>query len=270
MFEVGVMLQGAPMHPGRTIRAHLRMLAAAGGIPYRRVDEVLELVGLAESACRRPRNLSRRIRLRFGLAAALMGEPRALILDAPADGLDPQDIRWLGDLLTTYASEGRAVLLSGREPAVMGRLADHLVVLDGGQVVADEPSAQFLRRSSHRAVIVRSPHIERLVDLLTEEGASVVREDAASVAVTGLAAERIGELAFRHRLLVHELSQRPAGLGAAAAKPSPVFEVTSVGRPRQEQRPAPCKVVQEDGAEGEQPDVQESEACELAVARGVR
>ena len=211
--EVGAMLDARGFHPTRPARAHLRMVAASHRIGRRRVDEVLEWVGLAAVADRRPKAYSLGMAQRLSLAAALLGDPRTLILDEPANGLDPAGITWLRGFLRAMAAEGRTVFVSSHQLAEMSLTADHLVVIGGGRLVADEPAPVFAARSSKAgAIVVRTPHLERLSQILVGAGALVVREQAHQLAVTGMTPAEIGEYAFRHEIVLHELTPRQVSL----------------------------------------------------------
>jgi ABC-2 type transport system ATP-binding protein len=145
--QVGAVLEARDFHPGRTARNHLRMLAAGGGISPKRVDDVLELVGLATAADRRPGQFSLGMGQRLGLATALLGDPETIILDEPGNGLDPQGVRWLRTLLRGFAAEGRTVLVSSHQLAEMAELADDLIVIGRGRLVAQGGMRDFVRRS---------------------------------------------------------------------------------------------------------------------------
>ncbi len=213
--EVGALLEAKAFHPTRSARNHLRMLAAPSRIPDRRVDELLELVGLASVAGKAPKGFSLGMGQRLGLAAALLGDPAALILDEPANGLDPQGINWLRGFLQSYAASGRTVLVSSHLLAEMAQMADHLVVIGRGRLISDVATAEFVARSSVNAVTVRTPQADRLVALLTGQGASVTAESGGVLAVTGLEQARIGELAFAAGIVLHELAPRVATLEEA-------------------------------------------------------
>lgn len=213
LHEVGALLDVKSFHPTRRARQHLLMLGASHGIGRKRVDEVIEWVGLAAVSRKRPKAFSLGMAQRLGLAAALLGDPRVLILDEPTNGLDPAGITWLREFLEAYAAEGRTVFVSSHQLAEMSLMADHLVVIGGGRLIADEPTAAFTARSTKADTVgVRTPHMERLSQVLTGHGAGVVREDGNSLAVSGLSRPEIGELAFRHGIVLHELSSRVPAL----------------------------------------------------------
>jgi ABC-2 type transport system ATP-binding protein len=214
MRVVGAMLEARALHPRRSARNHLRMLAAAAGVSDRRVDQVLEEVGLSLVAHRRAGGFSLGMAQRLGLAAALLAEPRALLLDEPANGLDPHGVVWLRELLRAQAAHGRAVLVSSHLLAEMQLLADHLLVIGRGRLLADEPTDRLLHRSRRSSVLVRSPDADRLAGLLAGQGATVQRSGD-ELTVLGLDTQTVGELAHQHRLRLHELGSRNASLEAA-------------------------------------------------------
>lgn len=210
--HVGVALHPVCGHPGRRARSHLRMLAAAQGIPRRRVDEVLHLVGLSLVADRRLRTYTPGMTQRLGLAAALLGDPRALILDEPTNGLDPQGVNWLRGFLRRFAAEGRTVLVASRSLAEISAVADETVVIDQGRLVAAGPTDEFARSAGGPCVLVRTPHVERLAAILTTEGGEVSRGDGPLLSVAGFDRADIGELAFTHGIVLHELTEHVSPL----------------------------------------------------------
>ena len=212
---VGAVLEARSFHPTRSARNHLRMLAAPSRISDRRVDEVLALVGLSSVAKKGPKGFSMGMGQRLGLAAALLGDPDVLILDEPANGLDPQGINWLRGFLQAYAASGRTVFVSSHLLAEMAQMADHLVVIGRGRLIADVATAEFVSRSSLNAVTVRSPQADRLAALLREHPAAVTAEPDGALTVTGMEPARIGELAFHAGIMLHELATRVATLEEA-------------------------------------------------------
>ena len=193
MRHVGALLEAKPFHPTRTARNHLRMLAAANGIPDGRVDEVLGMVGLADVAGKKPGTFSLGMGQRLGLAAALLGDPHTLILDEPANGLDPQGIRWMRDLLKALASEGRSVFVSSHLLSEMALMADELVVIGRGRMIANGPVGDFTRQSSLNHVLVRSPQARDLAALIGQRLAgegSVQAAGPGELNVIGLTAAR--------------------------------------------------------------------------------
>ena len=233
--EVGYVSDERAMHPGRKARTHLRMLAASQGISRKRVDEVVDWVGLSTVARKRPRAYSLGMVQRLALAAALLGDPRVLILDEPANGLDPAGIQWLRGFLKAYAAEGRTVFVSSHQLAEMSQMADHLVVIGQGRLLADEPVEVFTGRSSTAGrVLVRTPHVERLRRLLVEVGADVERNENSELAVGGVERALIGELAFRNGIVLHELTHRSVPLEDA------FLELTAPRASHRAERTAPA------------------------------
>ena len=205
------------------------MLAAANDIPVSRADDVLALVGLETVARKKPKSFSLGMGQRLGLAAALLWEPDILMLDEPANGLDPQGITWLRDFLKAYAAGGRTVLASSHLLAEMELMADHLIVIGRGRLLADIGIAEFVARSSHTSVVVRSPEAARLMELLVVRGATVVPEEGGRLSIVGPTQEQVGDLAFAERVLLHELTTRTATLEEAfleATAGSQEFETT--------------------------------------------
>jgi ABC-2 type transport system ATP-binding protein len=198
MRRVGALVDPRARHPGRTAYQHLRVLAQSNAIPRRRVDEVVELVGLGSVAHERVRGFSLGMGERLGIAAALLGDPEVLLLDEPVNGLDPEGIRWVRELLRELAGEGRTVLVSSHLMSEMEDTADHLVVLGRGRLLADVPMAELL--GAHAAVRVRSPEAPLL---------------SVALRVAGLDAEQVGDVAFAARARVHELTLVVASLEAA-------------------------------------------------------
>jgi ABC-2 type transport system ATP-binding protein len=208
--SVGAVLENARFHPGRSGRNHLRILAAAAGLPASRVEDVLAMVGLADDADRRVGGYSLGMRQRLNLAAALLGDPRVLILDEPANGLDPQGIRWLRDVLRHLASEGRAVLVSSHVLAEIAQTVDEVVVIGRGKLLAQGPVEQLTQRAGG-ASRVRTPDYDRLGRALANEGVRV-DIDGNGWIVRGMATEQIGEIAAREGVVLHELSPLAASL----------------------------------------------------------
>jgi ABC-2 type transport system ATP-binding protein len=215
MTRIGSLLEAKPFHPTRKARSHLRMLASANGISTKRVDEVLEQLGLTTVAKKQPKTFSLGMGQRLGLAAALLGDPDTLILDEPANGLDPQGIQWLRLLLKHLAGQGRSVLVSSHLLSEMALMADSLVVIGKGQLIASGPIEDFIKSSTGGWVLVRTPDAGRLVPLLAAAGATVEPAADGSLAVRGMPAEQIGELAFSNSLRLHELASREATLEEA-------------------------------------------------------
>ncbi|MCW2799513.1 MAG: export transporter ATP-binding protein [Aeromicrobium sp.] len=214
MRHVGTLLEAKPFHPTRKARNHLRMLAAANRIPTSRVDEVIELVGLASVSDGKPRKFSLGMGQRLGIAAALLGDPDTLILDEPSNGLDPQGITWLRNLLKHLAGEGRSVFVSSHLLQEMAVLADQLVVIGRGKMLANGAVDDFISHSSLGAVEVRSPDANLLGPALDALGATVTHDEATLI-VRGVTAEQIGDAAHDAGARVHQLVTRAATLEEA-------------------------------------------------------
>ena len=214
MRHVGALLEAKPFHPTRRARDHLRMLAAANGVSNVRVDEALGLVGLESVADGRPRKFSLGMGQRLGIAAALLGDPHTLLLDEPSNGLDPQGITWLRTLLKHLAGEGRSVFVSSHLLQEMAVLADELVVIGRGRLVANGPVADFVSSSGLGTIEVTSPDLDVLLPVLKGRGATVVGSGE-SVSVTGLDAAAIGDAAHEFGVRLHQLVTRQATLEEA-------------------------------------------------------
>ncbi|MGO8877818.1 MAG: ATP-binding cassette domain-containing protein, partial [Acidimicrobiales bacterium] len=215
LHEVGALLEAKPIHPGRSARAHLRMLAEASRIPLRRVDEVLDLVGLTSVAGQRAGRFSLGMGQRLGIAAALLGDPGVLLFDEPVNGLDPDGIRWVRNLLKRLAAEGRTVFVSSHLMSEMSLTADEVVIIGRGRLIADVPVAELLAQSSQRYVRVRSPDLAKLSAALGERGAQTTHEDDGALSVRGMDEVAIGDLAASLQVALHELSPQSASLEEA-------------------------------------------------------
>jgi ABC-2 type transport system ATP-binding protein len=209
--RVGAVLETSNYHPGRSGRNHLRVLAGATGIPRARVEEVLELVAMRDAARRRMKGYSLGMRQRLGLATALLGDPEVLVLDEPANGLDPAGIRWLRDLLRSLADRGRTVFVSSHLLAEVEQIADDVIVIHRGRFVAQGPVAELASRATAR-VRVRSPQAERLRELLTAQGFAADALDGGVLTVSDTTSERVGELAAANGVVLHELVPEKATL----------------------------------------------------------
>jgi ABC-2 type transport system ATP-binding protein len=207
---VGTHLDARPFLPGRTARDHLRMLGTEARLPESRIDEVLAMVGLTEVAGDRPKNFSLGMAQRLGLAGAILSEPHALMLDEPANGLDPQSIQWLREFLRSYAARGCAVLVSSHLLSEMQLMADHVVVIAKGRLVADGTIDELVSQRSD--VVVRSADSGRLATLVSATGATVTQEGGDSLGVTGMSTDEVGRLAFDAGIAVYELAVRRASL----------------------------------------------------------
>jgi ABC-2 type transport system ATP-binding protein len=202
---VGALLDGGMLHPGRSGRNHLRSLARASGVGDARVDELLELVALTGAANRRAGGYSLGMRQRLGLAAALLGDPRVLVLDEPANGLDPQGIRWLRDFLRTLAGEGRAILVSSHVLAEVSQTADEVVVINHGRSVAQAPLAELTARAGG-GMRVAGPDASRLGELLRADGAEVSGDGDRAIVVRGRSGEEIGRVIASGGIVISELA----------------------------------------------------------------
>jgi ABC-2 type transport system ATP-binding protein len=211
---VGALLAAGDVHGGRTARDHLRALARSNRIPSARVDDVLEMTGLAGVANRRIRGFSLGMGQRLGVAAALLGDPAVVMFDEPVNGLDPEGILWMRNLLRGLAAEGRTVLVSSHLMAEMAQTADHLVVIGRGKLLADLPTTEFLARNGRTHVRVRSPHANELAAVLGAAGGTVT-DDGGVLTVHSLSCEQVGDLAAANALAVHELFEHRPSLEAA-------------------------------------------------------
>ncbi len=209
---VGALLEARAIHTGRSAYDHLLCLAQTQGLGRRRVEEVIEQVGLASVARKRAGGFSLGMGQRLGIAAALLGDPAALVLDEPVNGLDPEGILWIRNLMKSLAAEGRAVFVSSHLMNEMAVTADHLIVIGRGRLVADCSTQEFIERSTEQSVLVRTPDGTQLAELLQGKGATVTATDEGDLDVTGLEAARIAELAAADGLVLHELSTRRGSL----------------------------------------------------------
>jgi len=218
--EVGALLEARSVHPGRSASNHLLFLAQSNGIGRRRVREVLDLVGLEQVARRRAGKFSLGMGQRLGIAAALLGDPATLLFDEPVNGLDPEGIIWVRNLLKGFAAEGRAVLVSSHLMAEMALTADRLVVIGRGRLIADTTVDEFVSSASTLQVLVRSSDQERLAAALRGQGAGVQpdAEKSAALVVSGLAPDAVGQVAFDAGVVVHELTPQLPSLEEAFMK----------------------------------------------------
>ncbi len=213
--EVGALLDPGSVHPGRTGRNHLRIAARTNGIGDRRVDEVIDLVGLTGAARRRIKGYSLGMRQRLGIAAALLGDPRVVLFDEPINGLDLDGVRWIRDLLRQLADEGRTVLVSSHLMSEMQQTADRLVVIGRGRLIADATTAEILRGLGGRQVRVRTTHLDVLTARLRARGLDVRPVDDEEAHVEGSSAAEIGDLALTWGLPLHHLSDLEQSLEQA-------------------------------------------------------
>ncbi len=227
---VGALLEAKAMHPGRSAYNHLLFLAETQGLPRSRVDEVLDLVGLREVAHKRTRGYSLGMSQRVGIAVAMLGNPQVLLLDEPVNGLDPEGILWIRNLMKHLAGDGRTIFVSSHLMNEMAVTADHLIVIGRGKLIADTSTQDFIQRSSEKYVLVRSPDAARLADLITAEGGKAAPDEpdagrpdesqpaagtAPALRVTGLDAPRVGEIAAAGHVVLHELTPQLASLEEA-------------------------------------------------------
>ena len=270
---VGALLEARAMHSGRSAYNHLLFLAQTQGLPRSRVDHVLDLVGLGEVARKRTGGYSLGMGQRVGIAVAMLGDPQVLMLDEPVNGLDPEGILWIRNLMKQLAAEGRTVFVSSHLMNEMAVTADHLIVIGRGKLIADCSTQEFIERSSEKYVLVRSPDAARLAELVAAEGgkatireqparddhaggapareapagdaaagdadvARAVRRPAPEVDITGLGAPRIGEIAAANRIVLHELTPQLASLEEAYMELTADSSEFGTGRASASPRPA--------------------------------
>jgi ABC-2 type transport system ATP-binding protein len=212
LHEVGALLEAKAVHNGRSARNHLLVLAATCGISDRRVDELLELVGLTHVAGKRVGGFSLGMGQRLGIAAALLGDPATLILDEPVNGLDPEGVLWIRHLLRSLAREGRTIFVSSHLMSEMALTADHLIVIGRGRLIADVSVADFTKHASSDLVYVRTPEAERLRDLLVGPTVHITAVSPGRLEVLGLTSDEIGDLAAANMIPLHELIPHQASL----------------------------------------------------------
>jgi len=215
MREVGALLDAKAVHGGRSAYNHLLCLAQTNNLPTSRVGEVLELVGLSEVARKRSKGFSLGMSQRLGIAATLLGDPHVLMFDEPVNGLDPEGILWIRNLMKALAAEGRTVFVSSHLMSEMENTADHLIVIGRGKLIADCTMAEFIARSSGAAVRVRTPSPDQLLlAVAAKDGTATVDSDG-SLLVRGMAAEMVGDIAFEQGIRLHELTLLRASLEEA-------------------------------------------------------
>ena len=212
--EVGAVLEASSFHPGRSGRSHLQVVAAAAGIPFSRVEEALGLVQMTADAGRRVGGYSLGMRQRLSLAAALLGDPKVLVLDEPANGLDPQGMRWLRELLRTLAAEGRTILISSHVLAEVEQVADEVVIIHRGRFVEHATTAELFARAGG-GIRVRSPQADKLKIALDGAGLAVTSAEGDLLVVGDGTTERIGELAAANGIVLHELAAEKSTLEEA-------------------------------------------------------
>ncbi|HEY1762992.1 MAG TPA: ATP-binding cassette domain-containing protein [Acidimicrobiales bacterium] len=202
--RIGAVLEATDFHPGRSGRDHLRMLARSVNIPDTRVEEVLRLVDLHDAGRRRVKGYSLGMRQRLGLAAALLGDPELLILDEPANGLDPEGVRWLRDFLRSLAAQGRTVLISSHVLAEVAQTVDQVLIVSGGHLIVESSLEQLTSRVAGSAR-VRTPQPAQLQEALAREGLESTPSNDGALLVNGVTSERVGDIAFAAGIPLHEL-----------------------------------------------------------------
>jgi ABC-2 type transport system ATP-binding protein len=212
LHEVGALLEAKAVHNGRSARNHLLVLAATCGISNRRVDELIELVGLTHVAGKRVGGFSLGMGQRLGIAAALLGDPATLILDEPVNGLDPEGVLWIRHLLRSLAREGRTIFVSSHLMSEMALTADHLIVIGRGRLIADVSVADFTKHASSDLVYVRTPEAERLRELLVGPTVHITAVSPGRLEIIGLTSDEIGDLAAANMIPLHELIPHQASL----------------------------------------------------------
>ena len=215
MAELGILLEAKAMHSGRSARNHLLALAQTNGVPRRRVDEVIDLVGLGEVAGKRVGGFSLGMGQRLGIASALLGDPRVVVLDEPVNGLDPEGVLWVRNLLKGLAADGHTVFVSSHLMSEMALTAARLVVIGRGRLIADTTVEEFVARAGGGIVTVRTPQVAQLRDLLLGPDITVTSEQSGVLHVKGLTAEQIGTAAWQAHLPVFELTTQHASLEEA-------------------------------------------------------
>src|SRR3954462_9588674 len=213
LHEVGALLEARAVHTSRSAYNHLRALAATHGISRAPIDEVIDLVGLTDVARKRAGGFSLGMGQRLGIASALLGDPATVILDEPANGLDPEGILWIRNLLKSLAADGRTVFLSSHLMSEIALTAEHLIVVGKGRLIADTSVAEIVAQASQNAAVrVRTPEATRLRAGLVADGATVTSTEGDVLEVHGLESERIGEIAATQRVILHELTPQKASL----------------------------------------------------------
>jgi ABC-2 type transport system ATP-binding protein len=215
MREVGALLDAKSVHGGRSAYNHLLCLAQTNNLPKHRVGEVLDLVGLSAVARKRSKGFSLGMSQRLGIAATLLGNPKVVMFDEPVNGLDPEGILWIRNLMKTLASEGRTVFVSSHLMSEMENTADHLIVVGRGKLIADCTMAEFIARSSGAAVKVRTPSPDALVMAIAAKGGQASADADGTLVVRGLATDQVGDIAFEQGIRVHELTAMRASLEEA-------------------------------------------------------
>jgi ABC-2 type transport system ATP-binding protein len=215
LHQIGALLDATALHGGRTAWAHVLSIAQSNGIGRRRVTEVLGVTGMEAVAGRRVSGFSLGMKQRLGISVALLGDPPVLMFDEPVNGLDTEGIAWIRQFFKALAADGRTVLVSSHLMSEMSQTADRLIIIGRGRLLADTLTTQLIESSTRKDVLVRSPRAGELAGLMTGRGATVTRQDDGGLAVTGLDAPAIGDLAAEHGIAVHALVPRSASLEEA-------------------------------------------------------
>ena len=215
MREVGALLDAKAVHGGRSAYNHLLCVAQTNNLPKRRIGEVLGLVGLSDVAGKRSKGYSLGMGQRLGIACALLGDPKILMFDEPVNGLDPEGILWIRNLMKALASEGRTVFVSSHLMSEMENTADHLIVIGRGKLISDCTTAEFIAANSQQSVRVRTPQPDELTLLATAAGATVRDDAGGTLVLLGLNAAQVGDLAFENGIRLHELAPAHASLEQA-------------------------------------------------------
>ncbi|MGH9058354.1 MAG: ABC transporter ATP-binding protein [Acidimicrobiales bacterium] len=215
LHQVGALLEARAIHTGRTARNHLLALAATHGITDRRVDDVIDLVGLGDVASKRVGGFSLGMGQRLGIAVALLADPATVVLDEPVNGLDPEGIRWIRNLLKALAAEGRTVFVSSHLMNEMAVTAEHVIVVGRGRLIADVSIEEFVRSASSNSVRVRSPEATQLAELLAGPDVVIIPAADGALRITGMTPAGIGDAARDHGLAIHELAVESASLEEA-------------------------------------------------------
>jgi ABC-2 type transport system ATP-binding protein len=215
LHEVGALLEARSVHTGRSAANHLLALAQTHGIGRARVNELIDMVGLREVAGKRAGGFSLGMGQRLGIASALLGDPRTVMLDEPVNGLDPEGIQWVRKLLQKLAGEGRTVFVSSHLMSEMAMTAEHLIVIGRGRLIADTTVDEFVSGASKLSVRVRSPDVQRLVELIAGPKVSIDTVEPSVVEIHGLGSEKVGTVAAEHGIVLYELSPQRASLEEA-------------------------------------------------------
>jgi ABC-2 type transport system ATP-binding protein len=215
MRQVGALLDAKALHGGRSAYNHLLCLAQSNNLPTKRINEVLGLVGLSEVARKRARGFSLGMGQRLGIAAALLGDPQILMFDEPVNGLDPEGILWIRNLMKALAAEGRTVFVSSHLMSEMENTADHLLVIGRGKLIADCTVDEFIAANSQQTVRVRTPQLDQMAKLVAAAGGTVRENGDGVMVISGLHVDEVGDLAYENSVRLHELAPLHASLEQA-------------------------------------------------------